>query len=79
MPIVEVKRAENETSLSLIRRFTRRIKQAGVLQRARGLQFKHRPESNLVKKKKAIKRGKAKKRMEYLWKLGKIEKRDDRC
>lgn len=74
--MIEVKKSENESPLNLLRRFNRRIQQSGVLQRARGLQFKHRPESDLTKKKKAIKKYKKGKRMEYLWKLGKIEKRE---
>lgn len=72
--MIEVKKTENESSLNLIRRFTKRVKQAGVLKRVRDLRFKKRQESALVKKKKAIKRIKVKKRMDYLWKLGKIEK-----
>lgn len=73
--MIEVKKSENESSLSLLRRFNRRIQQSGVLQRARDLQFKKRPESALKKKKKAIKKQKTKRRMDYLWKLGKIEKK----
>lgn len=73
--MIEVKRAENESSLNLIRRFTRKIQQSGTLQRARSLQFKKRHESDLKKKQKAIKRQKKERKMEYLWKLGKIEKR----
>ncbi len=73
--MIEVKKSENESPLNLLRRFNRRIQQSGVLQRARGLKFNQRPESNLTKKKKAIKKYKTKKRLEYLWKLGKIEKR----
>ncbi len=75
--MIEVNKSDNETSMSLIRRFTRRIQQSGVLQRARDIQFKKRPESTLVKKTKALKREKKKKRIEYLWKLGKTEKRNN--
>lgn len=75
--MIEVKKSENESSLSLLRRFNRRMQQSGVLQRARNLQFKKRPESDLKKKKRAIKKQKTKRRMEYLWKLGKTEKRGD--
>jgi ribosomal protein S21 len=71
--MIEVKRNENETSLSIIRRFTKRIQQSGTLKRARGLRFKKRTESDLIKKKKAIKNTKMKKRAEYLWKIGKTD------
>lgn len=73
--MIEVKKTETESSLNLIRRFTKKVQQAGILRRARDLQFKKRQESNLVKKKKALKKVKTRKKMEYLWKLGKIEKR----
>ncbi|MEW5908059.1 MAG: 30S ribosomal protein S21 [Patescibacteria group bacterium] len=72
--MIEVKRSENESSLSLIRRFTKKVQQSGILKRVHSSQFKTRRESNLDKKEKALKRVKAKKRMDYLWKLGKIEK-----
>lgn len=75
--MIEVKKSENESSLSLIRRFNKKIQQSGVLRRARGLQYKKRQESALTKRKKAIKRKKSKNRMEYLWKLGKIEKKNE--
>ncbi|MBU1159714.1 MAG: 30S ribosomal protein S21 [Patescibacteria group bacterium] len=73
--MIEVKKAENESGLNLLRRFNRRIQQSGVLKRARSLKFNARPESALKKKEKALKKRRSEKRMEHLWKLGKIEKR----
>lgn len=76
--MIEVKKNENETPLNLIRRFTKRMQQSSVLQKARNLQFKKRPESDSVKKKRALKRAKGKEKMSLLWKLGKIEKKEPR-
>ncbi len=71
--MIEVKRKEGETISNLIRRFSQKIKESGVLMRARSNRFKKRPLSNLNKKKIAIIRINRKKRLEYLKKLGKIE------
>lgn len=73
--MIEVKKTENETSANLIRRFTKKIQQSSLLRKARELQFKKRPESNLVKKKRAIKAAKGREKKAYLWKLGKIEEK----
>jgi ribosomal protein S21 len=70
---VEVQKKENESSASLIRRFSHKLQQSGNLMRVRLLHFKKRPESNLNKKKKALWRIAKKKEMERLYKLGKIE------
>lgn len=71
--MIEVKKLENESMASLLRRFNRRIKISGILLRARELQFKNRPKSELKKKIGAIKNFKLKQKLEYLRKLGKIE------
>jgi ribosomal protein S21 len=73
--MIEVKKTENETSASLIRRFTKKIQQSSLLKKAREQQFKKRPESNLVKKKKAIKNARSRNKWEYLKKLGKVEEK----
>lgn len=71
--MVEVTKKENESSASLIRRFTRKMQESGILSRAKGLRFKKRALSDLKKKEKALKKDKHKKKLEYLRKLGKIE------
>lgn len=70
---VEVQKKENESTASLLRRFSHKLQQAGNLGRARFLQFKRRPKSELSKKKEAIWRIARKKEVEHLKKLGKIE------
>jgi len=71
--MVEVQRKDNESTISLIRRFSHKLQQSGNLMRVRFLQFKKRPKTELSKKKGAIWRIERKKKMEHLRKLGKIE------
>ena len=71
--MIEVKKGENESTIGLIKRFTKKIKESGILSSARYLRFRNRPKSNLRKKKEAIKRVQLKKKIDYLRKLGKIE------
>lgn len=71
--MIEVKRSESESTGSLIKRFTRKIKESRLLAQARNLRFKNRPKSNLKKKKDALKKIRLRKRLDYLRKLGKIE------
>jgi len=69
--VLEVKKAERETSQSLVRRFSKRIKQSGILLRARKSRFKERPKSRQMKKRAALRREELKKEYEKLEKLGK--------
>ncbi|HDO23610.1 MAG TPA: hypothetical protein ENG99_00080 [bacterium] len=71
--MIEVKKNEKETSVGLIRRFTRRMQQSSNLMRARSIQFKNRPKSKLKSKVEALKKIKKQRRMAHLRKLGKIE------
>ena len=71
--MIEIKKNENESTINLIRRFTKKVQGSGILRRVRQLQFRNRPKSELRKKEEAIKKAKIKKRMDYLRKLGKIE------
>ena len=71
--MIEVKKSGSESTFNLIRRFTKKIQESGVLRRVRRLKFKTRPKSELRKKEDAIKKAKQKQRMEYLRKLGRIK------
>lgn len=55
MPL-EIKRKEGETSQSLAHRFTKTVRQSGVLLELRKKQFTKRKKSGLAKKKSAIRR-----------------------
>lgn len=69
---VEVERNNNENSVSVIKRFTRRVQGSGVLMRVRKIRFTERKKSEYVTKKQALKRiAKAEKTAELV-KMGKI-------
>ena len=59
----EIKKQDRETTLSLIRRFNKRIKQSSILSQARESRFYERTRSKNIKKRSAL-RGIAK-RKEY--------------
>lgn len=65
MPL-KIHKDERESSQNLIRRFSRRVKQSGILVRARKNRFQQRPKSPALKKKSALRREELKK--EYLYK-----------
>ncbi len=53
---LEVKRKEKETSQNLVHRFTKVVRQSGVLLEIRGNQFHKRAKSALAKKRSALRR-----------------------
>ena len=71
---LEVKRKERENPQSLVRRFTKRVQQSGILLRARKIRFKRREKSKDQRKKTALRREEMKKEYEELEKLGKTHK-----
>ncbi|OGZ30801.1 MAG: 30S ribosomal protein S21 [Candidatus Niyogibacteria bacterium RIFCSPLOWO2_01_FULL_45_48] len=73
--MAEIKRHENESSSSALRRFTKKVQQAGLLSRAKKLRFHERKLSDFKKKKNALRRIARRREVEKLWKLGKIKER----
>ena len=71
---LEIKKEGRETSQNLVRRFSRRMKQSGILLRARKARFKEKPKSRQMKKRSALRREELKKEYEMLEKLGKTKK-----
>lgn len=69
---VEVEKKSNENTLSLMRRFTRRIRGSGVLNRVRDNRYYKRPTSKFTKKKSALKRIEKRAKRDELIRLGKI-------
>lgn len=69
---VEVQKSGNETALSTIRKFSRRVQSTGLVKSSRNRRYYSRDVSKVVKKKRALKR--IKRRAEYtrLVKEGKI-------
>ncbi len=72
---VEVQRGGNENSVSVIKRFTRRVQGSGVLMRVRKNRFTERVRSEYVVKKNALKRIDRQKKMAELVKMGKVQER----
>lgn len=72
---VEVRKKEKETTASLLRRFSRRVQQSGILLRARHTRFYEPLKSKRQKRIDALRRSTMQKEREKLIKLGKIEER----
>ncbi len=69
--VIEVRKAERENSQSLLRRFTKRVQQSGVLRVARGNRFFKRIKSKEMQKRRALRKGQLMAEYEKLKKLGK--------
>jgi len=69
--MIEVNRKEGENSLSVLRRFTKKVKQSGNIQIVKGLRFNKRGMSRLQEKRSAIRKIKNQKNYELKKKLGK--------
>lgn len=70
MPL-EIRRKPKESTQSLIRRFTQRVRRSGVLIQARKIRFREEPKSKQAKKRAALRRVELRKRYEQKEKLGK--------
>jgi len=70
---IEVNKKDRETSESLIRRFTRRVQQSGVLVRARRTRFRADEKSKREKRSEALYKIKIRKEIDKLKKLGKFD------
>ena len=73
--VLEIKKEERETSQNLVRRFSRRIKQSGILFRARKGRFRGIKKSHQMEKRAALRREELKKEYEQLEKMGKSQRR----
>lgn len=71
--MVQVQKNDNESTGSLVRRFTRRVQRSGFLLRARSKRFYEPGKSDFAKKKDALQRVAWIKDMEKQRKLGKIQ------
>jgi len=70
---LEIKKEERETSQNLVRRFSRRIKQSGILLRARKNRFRKRAQSPQMKKRSALRKEQLRKEYDKLEKMGKTD------
>lgn len=71
--MVEVKKRTGESTESLLRRFTKKVQQSGVLLRARKGRFFESPKSKKQIRTEAIRRELIREKKEYLKKVGKLD------
>lgn len=71
--VIEVRRKEKENPSALIRRFTRKIQESGILLEARKKMFRTRRLSKLAKKEKALRKKELREEYQRLKKLGQIK------
>ncbi len=76
--VVEVNKNPNESNVNLIRRFSRKMQETGVIQKVKSKRYNKRAESKVKIKAAALKRIENRKKREKLFKLGKEIKRDRR-
>ena len=74
---VKVEKNSNENNTALIRRFTKRVQNSGILPRAKSIRFRNRAISETKKKQQTLKRLKKLEEREKLIKLGKIVDRSN--
>ncbi len=75
---VEVKKGQNENPTSVIRRFQKRVQEAGILPKVRSGRYENRPLSKLKVKRAKLLKLKRKKTYETLKRLGKLKPQERR-
>ena len=69
---IHVEKNNNESTANLIRRFTKRMKAAGIIQKVRSTRYFDREKSRNVGKSAKLRKLERQKEYERLYKLGKI-------
>lgn len=69
---IQVTKNQNENNASLLRRFSRRMQESGMIQKVKSNRYNEREQSKLSQKNSALKRLAKRKANEKLRKLGKI-------
>ena len=70
--VIEVRKNPNENNLGVLRRFSRRIQESGIIRKVKSSRYNERKESKLKIKKSALRRLERRQEIEQLKKLGKI-------
>lgn len=70
--VIEVRKNPNENNASVLRRFSRRVQESGIIRRVKGSRYNERKESRIKVKKSALRRIGRRLEIEKLKKLGKI-------
>lgn len=71
--MIEVKKKDNESVGSLLRRFSRKVQQSGLLLQARSVRFQEKEKSKTERRKSALRRNVIVAQKEKDRKLGKLE------
>ena len=71
--MIQVRKRDREAPESLIRRFSRRVQQSGVLQRVRKMRFRLEEKSRTKRRDEAIYKVRIRKEITKLKKLGKFD------
>ena len=75
---IEVEKTGTETNANLLRRFSKRVQGAGLIQRVKGGRYKERSQSKYKVKVKTLDSLKRRKEVARLIKLGKMSPRNER-
>jgi len=70
---IEIKPNNNESTASTMRRFSRKVKSAGIIKKAKSLRYSNRKISKTMQKKQALRSRKKKDVIEKLIKMGKAK------
>lgn len=70
--VIEVKKNPNENNSSVLRRFSRKVQESGIIRKVKSSRYSNRKESKIKIKKSALKKIERRKEIEKLRKLGKI-------
>ncbi len=74
--VIEVKKNTNENNANLLRRFSRKVIDSGIIPKVKGKRYNQRPMSKLSQKVTTVRRLVRRKETEKLKKLGKIKERE---
>lgn len=69
---VEIKKKNNENNGSILKRFTRKVQESGVLPKVRSLRYLERDPSSFLRKKNKLKSIDKKEEIQKMIKLGKM-------
>lgn len=69
--VIEVKKNTNESNMNLVRRFSRKVQEAGIIQKVKGKRYNERSLSKLKIKQATLKKLARRKNVAKLMKLGK--------
>ena len=72
--VIEVKKNANESNMNLIRRFSRKVQESGIVQKVKSKRYNKREESKVKIKAAALKKITRRKEIAKLFKLGKENK-----